>query len=45
MDNKVDSKHNFEYMIIDFMYKSKQSTLFKGISYVAGTVYDKFSRK
>ena len=35
MDNKVETKNNFEYMLIDFMYKSKQSTLYKGLSYIS----------
>jgi hypothetical protein len=38
MDNKVESKNNFEYMIIDFLYRSKQNSLFKGISYVTDSL-------
>lgn len=38
MDNKVESKNNFEYMIIDFLYKSKQNLVFKGISYVCDLI-------
>lgn len=35
MDNKVDSKNNFEYMIIDFLYKSKHS-----LSYVKKSIFN-----
>lgn len=45
MDNKVGSKGNFEYMVIDFLYKSKQSTIFKGISYVTGSLMSMLSNK
>jgi hypothetical protein len=38
MDNKVGSKDNFEYMIIDFLYKSKKNNIFKGIQYVTGSL-------
>lgn len=39
MDNKVESKNNFEYMIIDFLYKSKHSTIGQGIAYVKDSIY------
>jgi phosphatidylinositol kinase/protein kinase (PI-3 family) len=45
MDNKVGSKNNFEYMIIDFLYKSKKSPIFKGISYVTGSLLSLLSNK
>jgi hypothetical protein len=45
MDTKVDSKNNFEYMLIDFLYKSKKSNIYKGISYVAETVFNAFTYK
>jgi phosphatidylinositol kinase/protein kinase (PI-3 family) len=39
MDNKANSKTNFEYMITDFWYKTKQNTIDKGISYVTNSLY------
>jgi hypothetical protein len=38
MDNKVENKNHFEYMIIDFLYKSKHSSIYKGLSFVTGTL-------
>lgn len=38
MDNKVEKKNNFEYMLIDFLYKSKKTTIVKGLSYVASSI-------
>ena len=45
MDNKVASKNNFEYMVIDFLYKSKKSTIFKGLSYVTESLLGILSNK
>lgn len=45
MDTKVDSKNNFEYMLIDFLYKSKKSNIYKGITYVAETVMNALAYK
>jgi hypothetical protein len=39
MDNKVESKNNFEYMIIDFLYKAKHSTIVQGLTYVKDSIY------
>lgn len=44
MDNKVDSKNNFEYVIIDFLYKAKQSPLFRHITYLKQSITGAFSR-
>lgn len=38
MDVKVDNKYNFEYMIIDFLYSSKQTMIYKGLKYVTNTI-------
>lgn len=38
MDNKVVSHHNFEYMLIDFLHKAKQTYIMKSISYVSSYV-------
>ena len=42
MDVKVESKYNFEYMVIDFLYNSKQTTVYKGLSYMSSTLYNVF---
>lgn len=44
MDNKVESKNNFEYMIIDFLYKSKHSTIVQGFTYVKDSIYEFMNR-
>jgi phosphatidylinositol 3-kinase len=40
MDNKVENKNNFEYMLIDFIYKSKQNPIFKGITHVTKSILE-----
>jgi phosphatidylinositol kinase/protein kinase (PI-3 family) len=32
MDNRVDRKNNFEYILIDFLYQSKHSNIYKNIT-------------
>ena len=45
MDNKVASGSNLEYWIIDTLYKSTQSGIFKGVAYVAGSFLSMFKNK
>lgn len=40
MDNKVENKNDFEYMIIDFLYKAKQNAIIQGISYVKDSIFN-----
>ncbi len=43
MSQKVDSdKNNFEYVIIDFLYRSKNTSVYKGLSYVTGSIFNIF---
>ena len=44
MDTKVESKNNFEYMIIDFLYKAKQSNIYKSVSYVTDSIFGLFGK-
>ena len=44
MDSKVDSKHNFEYMLIDFLHKSRQHKIIKGISCVKDSLVNMFTK-
>jgi hypothetical protein len=44
MDLKVRrDSGSFDYMIIDFLHRSKNSTFFKGIRYVTGVVFGAYS--
>jgi hypothetical protein len=45
MDNKVASGSNLEYWVIDTLYKSTQSGIFKGVAYVAGSFLNIFKNK
>ena len=38
MDNKVETKNNFEYAMIDFLYKTKQSAWYKNVSSVTSSI-------
>jgi len=38
MDNKVESKYNFEYAIVDMLYRAKHSKIAKSVKYMAGTL-------
>jgi len=38
MDNKVETKNNFEYAMIDFLYKTKQSSWYKNVSSVTSSI-------
>ena len=43
MSQKVDSdKNNFEYMVIDFLYRSKNTSVYKGLSTVTGSILGMF---
>ncbi|VBB18749.1 phosphoinositide 3-kinase [Yasminevirus sp. GU-2018] len=45
MDTKVDSKNNFEYMVIDLLHRSAKSRFVKGIAYVSESIFSAFKGK
>lgn len=46
MDLKVrKDSGSFDYMIIDFLHRSKDTSLFKGLSYVTNSIMDTFYKK